>query len=231
MSCRPLCAFALVALALTALAGCGGVGTPATAEPSGPAGERVLVPAGYGTLIQDHFTLTLESGPLRVKVTPLAESVIRLAAPDTYERLAGLARSSREALRSETGSAPSLFLVSLFSRDPTVRYEPQSLHILNRGLRYRPLAIHAITPGWGGQRLRQEETQIAVYAFDAGIDLEIALTVEYEGARNTSWEGILTRLELERVRVRGRTGGPLFLRGPGYASPYSSSSPNFLILR
>ena len=50
----------------------------------------MLVPAGYGTLIQDHFTLTLESGPLRVKVTPLAESVIRLAAPDTYERLAGL---------------------------------------------------------------------------------------------------------------------------------------------
>jgi hypothetical protein len=98
----------------------------------------------------------------------------------------------------------------LFTRDPTIRYEPESLHILNRGLRYRPEAIHAITPGWGGQRLRQEEAQIAVYAFDSGIDLEIALTVEYEGARNTSWEGILTRLELERVRVQGRTGGRLF---------------------
>ena len=59
-----------------------------------------------------------------------------------------------------------------------------------------------------GQRLAQEETQIAVYAFDSAIDLEIALTAEYEGARDTSWEGIVTRLELERARVRGRIGGP-----------------------
>ena len=201
----------LAALALlTIVAGCGGVGAPAgSTQPTGPSGERVLVPAGFGTLIQDDFTLTLESGALRVKVTPLAESVIRLAAPDTYERLAGLARSSRAALRSRAGVDPSLFLVSLFSRDPTVRYEPESLHILNRGRRYRPEAIHAITPGWGGQRLRQEETQIAVYAFDPAVDLEIALTVEYEDARDGSWAGILTRLELERVRVGGRTGGPI----------------------
>ena len=201
----------MMMLILTAVWGCGGMGTSATAgQPSGPAGERVLVPAGYGTLIQDEFTLTLESGPLQVKVTPLAESVIRLAAPDTYERLAGLAKSSRAALRSQTGAEPSLFLVSFFSLDPTTRYEPGSVHIVNRGLRHRPEAIHAITPGWGGQRLQQQETQIAVYAFDAGIDLEINLSVEYEGASNQAWTGILTRLELERSRVRGRTGGLLF---------------------
>ncbi len=198
---------ALGALALTVSSGCGGVGVAAgSGRPSGPPGERPLVPAGYGTLIQDEFTLTLESGALRVKVTPLAESVIRLAAPDTYERLAGLAGSSRSEMGAEGGGDPSLFLVSFFSRAPTVRYEPESVHIVNRGLRYRPLAIRAITPGWGEQRLRQEETQMAVYAFDPAIDLEITLAVEYEGARDTSWEGILTRLELERARVRGRIG-------------------------
>ncbi len=198
-------------LTLAAVTACGGVGTAASpGQPAGPASERVLVPAGYGTMIQDEFTLTLESGALRVKVTPLAESVIRLAAPDTYERLAGLARSSRPALPSQAGAEPSLFLVSFFTRDPTVRYEPESLHIVNGGLRYRPETIRAITPGWGEQRLRQEEIQMAVYAFDPAINLEITLTVEYEGARDSSWEGILTRLELERARVRGRTGGPLF---------------------
>ena len=206
MRVRSLCTLTL----LLAVASCGGMGAPTGAiQPAGPSGERVLVPAGFGTLIQDDFTLTLESGALRLKVTPLAESVIRLAAPDTYQRLAGLARSSETALRSQTGAQPSLFLVSLFSRDPTVRYEPESLHILNRGRRFRPEAIHAITPGWGGQRLRQEETQIAVYAFDPAVDLQIAMTVEYEGARDASWEGILTRLELERMRVSGRTGGPI----------------------
>ena len=199
----------LGALTLALGSGCGGVGVSAgSGQPSGPPGERPLVPAGYGTLIQDEFTLTLESGALRVKVTPLAESVIRLAAPDTYERLAGLARSTRTDAGAGGGTDPSLFLVSFFSRDPTVRYEPESVHIVNRGLRYRPLAIRAITPGWGEQRLRQEETQIAVYAFDSAIDLEITLAVEYEGARDTSWEGILTRLELERARVRGRIGSP-----------------------
>ena len=196
-------------LTVAAVTACGGVGSGASpGQPAGPASERVLVPAGYGTMIQDEFTLTLESGALRVKVTPLAESVIRLAAPDTYERLAGLARSSRPALRSQAGD-PSLFLVSFFTRDPTVRYEPEGLHIVNGGLRYRPEAIRAITPRWGEQRLRQEEIQMAVYAFNPAIDLEITLTVEYEGARDTSWEGIVTRLELERARVRGRTGGPL----------------------
>ena len=190
-------------LTLAAITACGGVGTAASAgQPAGP--------AGYGTMIQDEFTLTLESGALRLKVTPLAESVIRLAAPDTYERLAGLARSSRPVLRSQADANSSLFLVSFFTRDPTVRYEPESLHIVNGGLRYRPEAIRAITPGWGEQRLRQEEIQMAVYAFNPAIDLEITLTVEYEGARDTSWEGIVTRLELERARVRGRTGSPLF---------------------
>ena len=190
------------------LAGCGGIaGTPNPLQPVGSSGQRALVPAGYGTLIQDEFTLTLQSGPLQVKVTPLAESVIRLGAPDTYERLAGIAGSARAFLLSRAGADASLFLVSFFSRDPTVRYEPENLQIVNGGLRYRPTAIHAVTPGWGGQRLRQEEPQIAVDAFDRAIDLELTLAVEYEGARDTSWEGILNRLELERARVRGRIRG------------------------
>ena len=94
----------------------------------------------------------------------------------------------------------------MFSRAPDITYEPENLHIVNGGLRYRPIAIEAITPGWGGQRLRQQETQLAVYAFDPGIELEIALTVEYEGARDTSWQTILNLLESERARVRARIG-------------------------
>ena len=107
-------------------------------------------------------------------------------------------------MRSRAPVESHLFLVSMFSRAPTITYEPENLHIVNGGLRYRPIAIEAITPGWGGQRLRQEETQIAVYAFDPRIDLEIALSVQYESATNMAWDGILVRLELERTRVRAR---------------------------
>ena len=186
-------------------AGAGGVaGTSPALAPVGRTGEADLVPPGYGTMAQAEFTLELVSGALQIQVTPLAESVIRLAAPDTYQRLAGLSASAGASLRSRTREETPLFLVSMFSRAPTTTYEPESLQIINGGLRYRPTAIQAITPGWGGQRLRQEETQIAVYAFDVGIDLEIAMTVEYEGTSDTSWDSILHELELERARVRGR---------------------------
>lgn len=195
---------------LVLVSGCGGAQAGAEAgqpvAPLGRAGAAVLVPPGYGSLTQAEFTLALQSGALQIRVTPLAESVIRLAAPDTYQRLAGLAASAREALRSGAQEDLPLFLVSLFSRAPSIAYEPENLHIVSGGLRYRPTAIEAITPGWGGQRLRQEETQLAVYAFDPRIDLEIALSVEYEGAINTSWDRILNRLELERARVRARIG-------------------------
>ena len=196
------------ALLLLLLSGCGGAeavaGTGQPVAPPGSAGAAVLVPPGYGTLTQAEFTLVLESGDLQIQITPLAESVIRLAAPDTYQRLASLAASAGSSLGSRAPEESPLFLVSMFSRAPTITYEPENLHIVNSGLRYRPIAIQAITPGWGGQRLRQEETQIAVYAFDVGIDLEIALMVEYEGASDTSWDNILRELELERARVRGR---------------------------
>ena len=193
---------------LVLVTGCAGAaevaGTGQALAPVGRAGEADLVPPGYGTLAQAEFTLELVSGALQIQITPLAESVIRLAAPDTYQRLAGLSASAGASLRSRTRAETPLFLVSMFSRAPTTTYEPENLQIVNGGLRYRPTAIRAITPGWGGQRLRQEETQIAIYAFDVGIDLEIAMTVEYEGTSDTSWDSILHELELERARVRAR---------------------------
>jgi hypothetical protein len=182
------------------------MGNDLSVAPTGPGGANALIPPGYGTLTQAEFTLELEIGDLQIQITPLAEAVIRLAAPDTYQRLTGLSASAGASLRSRTPEASPLFLVTMFSRAPTITYEPENLHIVNGGLRYRPIAIQAITPGWGGQRLRQQETQLAVYAFDPGIEMEISLTVEYEGARDTSWQTILNRLEAERARVRARIG-------------------------
>ncbi|GMR12425.1 MAG: hypothetical protein BMS9Abin29_0614 [Gemmatimonadota bacterium] len=185
------------------ISGCAGLGRGAS--PSVPGGSEALVPSGYGTLFQDQFTLALQQNGLLVKVTPLAESVILLAAPDTYTRLHRLAESNRGALEADAGtSGVSLFLVSFFSRQPNLTYQPEDLHIVNRGLRYRPVAVRAITPGWGEQRLGQEESQIAVYAFDGAIDLEIDLAADYQGRENAGWTTILSTLRAERARVRAR---------------------------
>jgi hypothetical protein len=170
--------------------------------------EGLLVAPGHGTLLQDDITLRLQSGNLLVKVTPLEEWVIRLTAPDTYARLKGIADAQgNRAGRRAIGGQASLFLVSLFSYDPDVTYEPEDLLLVTRGLRSRPVGIAPITPSWGTQRLSQQETRMAVYAFDGPIDLRTDLVVEYQELRNDTWvDRILPRLEAERAKVRARGG-------------------------
>ena len=218
-----------LAVTATALLFCacasGGAGAPGGRAPGGEAMEaQELVPAGYGTLRQDDFTILLRSGSLLIKVTPLAESIIRLAAPDTYDRLTSLVQGRIDALRRESMSDdPSLFFVSFFSYDPDVTYQPEDLQLENRGLRYRPRGIEPVTPGWGAQRLGQQETQMAIYAFDRGIDLETDLAVQYGAERNAGWEHILPVLQAERAKVRARAGTQ--------GSQVQSSRPYFRIFR
>lgn len=197
-----------VALALLGVTACAGARGSGEGTPASTPDASSLVPAGYGTLHQEDVSLELRAGELRVMVTPLAEAVIRLTAPDTYRRLHGIAGRHRDALVRLTGrDAPTLFLVSFFSMSPNVPYEPEEMEIVSRGLRHPPLAIRPVTPGWGAQRLAQREAQLAVYAFDAIIDLDADLAVEYAGMRNEEWRRILVDLQAERERVRARAGG------------------------
>lgn len=189
-------------------------GKPPVASPSGPGTEpresgSILVPPGFGTLLQDQISLRLQSGSLLIKLTPLEEGIIRLTAPDTYERLRGLAEiHGPRAARTTLGSEATLFLVSLFSYQPDVTYEPEDLLLVNRGLRLRPQGIAPITPSWGTQRLGQQEARMAVYAFEGGIEWEADLVVEYQQLRNEGWrDHVLPLLEVERAKVRARSGG------------------------
>jgi len=181
--------------------------SPTGAGP-GVAESGLLVSPGYGTLPQDDITFRLQRGDLLIKVTPLEEWVIRLTAPDTYARLNGLAQTHGErAARIAMASEPSLFLVSLFSYQPDVTYEPEALLLVNRGLRFRSLGIAPLTPSWGTQRLGQQETHMAIYAFEGGIDLETDLAVEYRELRNDAWrDRILPLLRAEAVKARARGG-------------------------
>jgi hypothetical protein len=198
-----------------------GPGTPGTRVPA-EGNTEALVPPGFGTLIQDEITLTLFAGDLRIKVTPLHESVIRLAAPDTYKRLSDLAAGSRPRVAGRAGVQDvKLFLVSFFSRSPTVTFEPNDLQLLNRGIRFRRMGWDPISPNFGEQRLVQQVPQFAVYGFAPEIDLEIDLVVDYQGVENAGWSAIISRIREERGRVRARAGRYL----------PSTSSPNFLILR
>ena len=190
------------ALALAVLtAGC------AVAPGATPMAEP-LPPPGYGTLRQDDVTLSIASGDLQVKVTPLEESVIVTTAPDTYRRLNGLVRAHGRRAAEEAGMAePTLFLVSFFSDGQGATFVPEEVQLRSMGVRHRPAAIVAVTPGFGQRRLRQRETEMAIFAFSPEVDLESDLTVMYGLVENAGWSVILTRVQAERSRARSRAVG------------------------
>jgi hypothetical protein len=143
-----------------------------------------------------------------MKVTPLAESVTLVTAPDTWRRLSGLAaRFAPEAERATSVAEPSLFLVSLWSESPDATFVPEEVQLISRGVRVRPGAVIAVTPGWGERRLRQRETEMAVYAFGEGVDLESELVVAYGLVESAGWAAVLPRVRAERARAAARARG------------------------
>jgi hypothetical protein len=204
--------FGLVILSL--LTACSAAPPAEEAAPSTTQGRTTqeLPPPGYGTLRQDDFTVPLNWSVVQIKVTPLDESVIRLAAPDTYQRLHGLVRSRAERIRQTAENEglrgdPKVFLVSFFTRDYQVQFEPTSLQLQSQGIIFFPRGILPLTPDWGRQQLKQEETQSALYLFDPAIDLEVPFEVQYLEVRSFAWGAIIGRLQAERGRVVSRMGG------------------------
>lgn len=174
---------------------------PGPGAPGDPSTAGALPPPGYGTLRQDDVSIVLSSGDLRIMVTPLHESVTRVTAPDTEQRLSGLAEAHGAGAADRT-----LFLVSFYSDQPDVRFVPEEVQLVSRGIRLRPLEIAPVTPGWGQRRLRQRETEMAVYAFSREVDLESELIVAYGLEQSSAWSSILRRVQAERARARARAG-------------------------
>jgi hypothetical protein len=200
-----------IALALL-LAGAGAACTAAAAIPGesgaaiAPLPQQEEVPPGYGTLKQDEVTLSLRSGPLLIKVTPLAENVIRLLAPDTYTRLHGLAASRAADAAQSAMRTPELFLVSFFSYQPDVAFQPEGVQLVHQGQLLRPVAILPITTGFGSQRLAQQDNQSAVFAYESPIDYDQVFTVRYGDAESGNWSNVLSLLRTERNKVMSRAG-------------------------
>ena len=216
---RVLNSFVLLAIA----AACGGTAAPdspvavrpAVAQQEGWSAEleqttaRPLPPVGYGTLTQDNITIGIESGTLLIKLVPLDEWVIRLTAPDTYRRLNGFKVSRGEeilqrARRSGERGWPRVFLVSFFTRNYEENYEPNDVQIRNQSFIYRPLAIIPITPEFTRERLRQQETQMALFVYTEDVDLDLPLAAVYQNAEGPQWVGIRTRLDRELATVLAR---------------------------
>jgi hypothetical protein len=201
----------IVILAATAAPACALPGSGPTPSPAAAQNVEVqqpMVPAGHGTLKFDEITISMRISALLVKVTPLDEGVIRLLAPDTYERYHALAERRREeASAAMPGRSPELFIVSFYSYEPDVDYQPEDLQLSHQGQLMRAVKIMPITSGFGRQRLAQQENQSAIYVFDEPINYGLRLVVRYGLQDNDSWSSIIQKLEVERSKVRAKSGG------------------------
>jgi hypothetical protein len=192
------------------LIACAAPALPGSAAPAEAqeAGTETMVPPGFGTLKVDDITMSLRAGPLLIKVTPLDERVIRLLAPDSYERLHNMAEQRRANAAAATGSQPAeLFMVTFFSYEANVDFQPEDLQAFHRGRLMLPSTILPITPGWGRQRMAQQEQQIAVYVLEGPIDYEQPIRLQYGLSSTDAWTRIIPALEIERTRVRAKAGG------------------------
>jgi hypothetical protein len=174
---------------------------------------RANVPLGFGSLRQDEIAIRIELQGLIVRAIPLDESLIRLLTPDSYRAMRELQESNRQSIaavkRRTGGREPDLWYVSFYGVEPDVHFSPRDLVITSAGRDFRALEVLPLSSGFGEQRLRQRETQSAIYLFDENIDLDQPLTVTFQSVRNDSWgEQILTRVERERALVRARASRP-----------------------
>ena len=191
--------------------------TNASAVPIAPvAGSQdtsatVSVPAGFGSLKQEDIAIRLQPQGLIIRAIPLDENVIRLLTPDSYRALRDLQESNRTSIEAITrrsgGRRPNAWYVSFYGLQPEARFSPMELVVTSAGQDFRPIDVIPLTTGFGEQRLRQRETQSAVYLYPAEVDVDHPLVVTFQGERNSTWEQLLQRIERERALVRARASG------------------------
>lgn len=203
----------IVGLAI-ATAACGGNPAPATAQVPDSAAVQPdtsggLVQAGQGQLSQDVITITLNSGDLVIRFTPLDERVTRLLATDAYRSLhlmVGRNRATIDSLASSRGiSDPGVVLVSFFALAPNTSFDPNLLTITSRNRLIRPQAFIPLSASFGAQRLDVRSSATAIFLYDRTIPVTEPFSIDYLDASSDAWENRLSRFDRERARIQAKS--------------------------
>ena len=185
---------------------------PVTGVPQADTAGLALLPPGYGSLRQDDLSLHIDAGTVLIRALPLDESLIRLLTPDSYRALHDLKEGSRgqlDAIARRYGGRPvSVWLVSFYGVEPNARFTPGDVIVTSGGRDFRPYDILSLTVGFGENRLRQRETQSALYVYDGDVQVNQPVSIGYQGAVDASWDQTLQMIERERAMVRARASKP-----------------------
>lgn len=210
------CVTAVCAISVSGCAAAANSGATATAPvtgvPQADTAGLALLPPGYGSLRQDDLSLHIDAGTVLVRALPLDEALIRLLTPDSYRALHDLKEGSRsqiDAIARRYGGRPvSVWFVSFYGVEPNARFTPGDLTITSGGRDFRSYDILSLTVGFGENRLRQRETQSALYVYDGDVQVNQPVSIAYQGSFDGSWDQTLQTIERERAMVRARSGKP-----------------------
>ncbi len=189
---------------------------PATAQepaPSPAGGDQgALVVPGHGQLNQDVITISLRSGTLEMRFTPLDERITRLLAPDAYQAIQVLLTRQASAIDStlarEGIRTPGLALVSFYGLAPNSRFDPQLLTLTVHNRQLQPAAVLPLSASFSGQQLDTRGQATGLFIFDQPIPVAEPFTVGYLDASSDDWERRLNRFDRERARIRAKVGSP-----------------------
>lgn len=166
-----------------------------------------LPPVGFGTLSQSDLALTLTVEEVEIRVVPLDERVLRLLAPDSYASLRGVLQSRSaeiDSLSRRNGiTAPGMFFVTFFGRNPGARFEPQNLSLVIRNQFYRPVGVVPYSANFNSLQLDVRQQASGIILYEEMLPVFEPFTVSYQTA-SAEWEGKLTRIQRERSRVMSR---------------------------
>jgi hypothetical protein len=149
-----------------------------------------------GTLRLEQISASFSTGDLQVRVTPLEEPVLRLAAPDLAQRLRGLAAEYRR--NGDHGG--TLLMVTYTVSVPDQRFSPTDLRFSVGGRRLEVADIRPLTAGWGEERTRPRQAEAGIYLLAEPIDPFTAFRLDYGTVTSDAWQDVLPRLVAERSR-------------------------------
>jgi hypothetical protein len=200
---------------VTATAACAGHPAPAPAQqPTSSVGgdQGSLVPPGHGQLRQDVITLSLRSGSLELRFTPLDERVTRLLSSDAYQSLQVLLTRQAGAIDSTVSRlgirTPGLALVSFYGLAPNTRFDPQLVTLTVRNQQFQPAAVLPISTSFSSQQLDTRDQATGLIIFDQPIPVTEPFDLDYLDASSSDWARRLNRFDRERARIRAKAGSP-----------------------
>ncbi len=199
----------------TATAACASNPAPAPAQqPTSSVGsdQGSLVPPGHGQLRQDAITISLRSGSLELRFTPLDERVTRLLSADAYQALQVVLTRQAGAIDSILARQgirrPGLALVSFYGLAPNSRFDPQLLTLAVRNQQFQPVAVLPLSAAFSSQQLDTRDQATGLFIFDQPIPVTEPFSVDYLDASSNDWDRRLNRFDRERARIRAKAGLP-----------------------